>query len=53
MEKIKRNKTRITMLGLLAIVLSIMGWRMGGAEDTLPVQQPMAVSTERAECCGR
>jgi len=48
MEKIKRNKTRIAMLGLLAIVLSIMGWRMGGAEDTVPVQQPLAVSTDRA-----
>ena len=47
MEKIKRNKTRIAMLGLLAIVLSIMGWRMGGAEDTLSVQQPLAVSTDQ------
>ncbi len=48
MEKIKRNKMRITMLGVLVIVLSIMGWQMGGAEDTLPVQQPLAVSTDRA-----
>ena len=45
MEKIKRNKTRVTMLGLLVLILSIMGWRLGGSEDTLPVQQPLAVSS--------
>ena len=47
MEKIKRNKMRVTMLGLLVLILSIMGWRMGGAEDTLLVQQPLAVSTDK------
>ena len=36
MAKIKQNKTRITMLGLLAIVLSIMGWRMGGQKIRFP-----------------
>lgn len=44
----KRHKTRMMMLGLLAVVLAIMGWRMAGAEDDGAAggQQPLAVSAD-------
>ncbi len=46
----KKHKTRMMMLGIFAVVLAIMGWRMAGAEDDGEVgSQPLAVSTDTVE----
>lgn len=47
MEKKKKSRVRLLMMGLMILVLGLLGWRMMGQDQGEKKTQPYAVSTDR------